>query len=269
MAVRIMPLGDSLTQFACKLNGYLSANYEPIFSPLNETPAFQIYPKGTYFITAPGGYRGALAELLGDPKRLPRGARQLPAWSYVGSQYLCGNHEGYSGETVEWLSQHAVPRAITAYEPDVVLLLAGTNDFFWPPPRGSRDATEVAQRLRVLLGKIFAADRRNLTLLLSTVTPVNATRCAYYHTARWHPGDCPHDMNDNIAAYNKLLPAVAAEYRSKGHDVQLAVQPTSFAAEEYWLWGIHFNVSGFERIAKTWHDALVRTAPLRRAMGIE
>ena len=179
----------------------------------------------------------ALAELLGDPKRLPRGARQLPAWSYVGSQYLCGNHEGYSGETVEWLSQHAVPRAITAYEPDVVLLLAGTNDFFWPPPRGSRSPSAVASRMRTLVGNLFAADTRNLTLLLGTVTPINATRCAYYHTARWHPGDCPDDMQSNIAAYNKLLPGIVSEQKLLGRNVELVQMPTDFTASDYWLWG--------------------------------
>lgn len=255
MALRIMPMGDSLTEFGCALNSYYSPSYEQIFNPLNETPAFSIYPKGTYFIMAQGGYRGLLAKLLGDPLL----GTQTNNWEFVGSQYLCGPHEGYAGETVEWLAQHVAARAVSAHRPDVMLLLAGTNDFFWLPPRGSRSPAEVATRLRGLLGTIFEADaQRNLTLLLGTVTRINATRCAYYSTARWHPGNCPDDMQANIEAYNSQhLPTVVAEQRALGRNVQLVHMPTDFTAEDYWLWGIHFNVSGFEKMARTWQAAIV------------
>ena len=237
-ALKIMPLGDSLTEFGCKLNAYYSPSYEPIFNPLNETPAFQEYPKGSYFIMAPGGYRGHLAQMLGDPTRSrPSDASILPAWTYAGSQYLCGNHEGYSGETIEWLAQHVAHHAVSTQQPDIICLLAGTNDFFWPPPRGSRSPSAVASRMRTLVGNLFAADTRNLTLLLGTVTPINATRCAYYHTARWHPGDCPDDMQSNIAAYNKLLPGIVSEQKLLGRNVELVQMPTDFTASDYWLWG--------------------------------
>ena len=191
------------------------------------------------------------------------------AWSYVGSQYLCGNHEGYSGETIEWLNEHVVAKAITAYQPDIVLFLAGTNDFFWPPPHGSRSPAEVATRLRAALQTLYTADTNNATVLVSTVTAINQTRCKYYHTASWHPGDCPDDMQANIAAYNRLLPGVVQEQKALGRDVRLVVQPTSFIAADYWLWGIHFNSSGFEKIAGAWHSAIVATDQMRRAMGVK
>ena len=46
---------------------------------------------------------------------------------------------------VEWLAQHVARDAIEAASPDVILFLAGTNDFFWPPPRGARDAGQRTQ----------------------------------------------------------------------------------------------------------------------------
>ena len=199
---------------------------------------------------------------------------QPPAWSYVGSQYTCGTHEGHAGETTEWLEQHVAARAITAYRPDIVLLLAGTNDFFLAAASGSRSPQAVASRLRKLLATTFAAaasvpsPRHNMTLLLATVTPINATRCKLYHTARWHPGDCPSDMQSNIAAYNKLLPGIVDEERQNGHDVRLVQMPTDFTAADYWLWGIHFNTTGFEKMAKVWHSAIVQTSVYREAMGI-
>ena len=153
---------------------------------------------------ARGGYRGYLGELLGDPTRLPQDAAALPSWSYVGTQFLCGAHEGHAGETVAWLS-NITTEVVTKSQPDIILFMAGTNDFFWPPPRGSRSPDEVATRLRGLLNRTFAAAPR-VTFLISTVTTIDVARCKTYHTARWHPGDCPSDMPANIAAYNRLLP---------------------------------------------------------------
>ena len=266
--LRIMPLGDSLTVFDCRLNAYTSADDRPIFNPLEDTPPISIYPRGTFFVNAPGGYRAALARMLGDPKRLPAGADEVPAWSYVGSQFLCGAHEGYAGETVEWLALNVASKAVAKAAPDIVLLLAGTNDFFWPPPRGSRSPSEVATRLHGLLNATLNATLRPPTVLLSTVTPINETRCKTYHTARWHPGDCPTDMQENIRKYNAMLPSIASEYRSRGHEVNVVVQPTDFVARDYWIWGIHFNETGFEKIAGAWHSAIMRARPMRRAMGL-
>lgn len=247
----------------------------------------RIYPNGTYFIVARGGYRGYLAELLGDPTRLPQDAAALPSWSYVGTQFLCGAHEGYAGETVAWLS-NITTEVVTKNQPDIILFMAGTNDFFWPPPRGSRSPDEVATRLRGLLNRTFAAAPR-VTFLISTVTTIDVARCKTYHTARWRPGDCPSDMPSNIAAYNRLLPGakppllrnshlktinvprqagarekhgifltneasfagIVAEYKAAGHDIALhdVNADAQWTEGDRWIWGIHFNSSGFEKMA--------------------
>ena len=96
-----MPLGDSLTVFDCRLNAYTTADDRSIFWPLESTPPISIFPKGTFFVVSPGGYRGYLAKLL----------EAGPAWSYVGRQFLCGSHEGYAGETLQWLADHVVTKA--------------------------------------------------------------------------------------------------------------------------------------------------------------
>ena len=264
--VRIMPLGDSLTEFDCRLNAYTTADDKPIFQPLDTVPAVAPFGTGTFFVVAPGGYRGYLAELLGDPKRLPLGAAN-PSWCYVGRNFGCGLHEGYAGETTEWLAENVAEAAVTAANPDVILLWAGTNDFFWVPPRGSRDPAEVATRMDRLLNTTFARAQPNVSVLLSTVTPIIEERCKYYHTARWHPPNCPPDMNANIAEFNaKYLPALVSDYRSRGHDLTLMQQPR-FETHDYFIWGIHFNTTGFQKVAQSWHAALMRSRPMRTAMG--
>jgi lysophospholipase L1-like esterase len=269
--VRIMPFGDSITVFDCRLNAYTTADDRPVFQPLETIPAFSIYPNGTYFVVARGGYRGYLGEMLGDPALLPESTEEgvelsLPAWSFVGSQFLCGAHEGHAGQTVAWLS-NITTSTMTLHQPDVVLFMAGTNDFFWPSPKGSRSPSEVVVRLKGLLTKTFAAVPKT-TFLLSTVTTIDPARCKTYHTARWHPGDCPEDMPANIAAYNKLLPAVVAEYRAQGFDIKLhdVNADAAWTEGDRWIWGIHFNATGFEKMASSWHKALMGAAPMQRAM---
>eukprot|EP01043_Picozoa_sp_COSAG02_P014129 COSAG02_NODE_577_length_20095_cov_6.816413_10_plen_236_part_00 len=220
-------------------------------------------------MAAPGGYRGYLASMLGDPNLLPaENAASLPSWSYVGSQFLCGAHEGYAGETVAWLS-NITTDVVRKNEPDIILFQAGTNDFFWPPPRGSRSPAEVAVRLRRLLNNTFIA-APHVTVLMSTVTTIDVRRCKTYHTARWHPGDCPEDMPSNIAAYNKLLPGIVAEYKERGHDITLhdVNADAQWIPADRWIWGIHFNSTGFEKMAASWYKALMASRPMRQSMGL-
>jgi hypothetical protein len=186
--LRIMPFGDSITVFDCRSNAYTSADDRPIFNPLNETVGSSLYPTGTFFLVGAGGYRGFLGTRLKDPalstlqgtaaagmgtvadrSRMAWSSTADPftstirpafsdtvAWSYVGSQFLCGAHEGYAGETVEWLANRTTA-IVAAAQPDIVLFMAGTNDLFWPPPRGTRDPAALVVRLRVLLDRAFAA----------------------------------------------------------------------------------------------------------------
>eukprot|EP00937_MAST-01D_sp_MAST-1D-sp2_P000093 g93.t1 len=260
--LRILPFGDSLTVFDCRLNAYTSPDDKNIFQPLPSTPGgpTTLFPNGTFFVVSPGGYRGPLGQQL-SALALAGG----PAWGFVGGNFLCGAHEGYAGETVEWLANRTTDIVARA-QPDIVLLMAGTNDLFWPPPRGTRSPTALLARLRVLLDRGFAAAPR-AAFLLSTVTEINATRCATYSTAHWHPPNCPQDMPANIATYNALLPALVAEYRARGsdltlHDVNAEAQ---WVEQDFWIWGIHFNYTGFEKMATSWTRAVTGSAPWRGA----
>ena len=260
--LRIMPFGDSITVFDCRANAYTGADDKPIFHALNETPGTAIYPTGTYFIVAPS-YRDYLASMLAKPALAASAVS--PSWSYVGSQFLCGAHEGYSGETVEWLANRTTD-IMTKAQPDIVTFMAGTNDFFWDPPKGTRSPTALIARLRRLLDFAFEAAPKT-TFLLSTVTHINETRCATYHTAHWHPPNCPSDMQANIVAYNLLLPDLVKEYQQHGHSIALhdVNAEAEWEAADYFIWGIHFNATGFEKMAKSWAKAITASPPWKSA----
>jgi hypothetical protein len=101
-ALRIMPLGDSITQWHCGHQARVPATAA-------DTASF-------------GGYRGFLFSEL---------ERKWGGYKFetVGSEYGCGSHEGHSGWTCEDLAG-IITRSAETYRPDVVLLMCGTNDFY-------------------------------------------------------------------------------------------------------------------------------------------
>ena len=240
----IMPFGDSITQWGCRLDGYTFAN-DTAAPPYSTEPTW---------ISSPGGYRYYLGNTLSQ-KKVP--------FAYVGSEFDCGSHEGHSGWTIEQLAE-ITEASMSAHRPDVALFMAGTNDFFNAPPVGA-NATGAAARLRRLLDTAFHVLPK-LTFLISTVTTIDATRCKDYPKAPWHPPPCPAAMPAMIDAFNAMLPAIVAEYASRGfdialHDVNAAAQWTP---EDRWIWGIHFNATGFEKMAAAWDAALAPVVARRR-----
>lgn len=238
-SLRIMPMGDSITEWDCRLDAYTDANDAPV-------------APGTAgaFVVAPNGYRGYLGGMLADAG---------VSFDFVGSRHdRCGsNHEGWGGRTIEFLGGVAAD-AVSRHRPDSVLFMAGTNDFYFPPPVGvGTNVTEALRRLGVLLDAVYTASP-SLTFLMSTVTKINATRCVGYPRAPWHPAPCPATMPGAIDAYNAALPSFVSAHRNRErrirlHDVNAAAM---WEPSDYWIWGIHFNASGFKKMAAAWFEAL-------------
>jgi hypothetical protein len=74
-------------------------------------------------------------------------------------------------------------------------------------------------------------------------------------------------MQANIDAYNAMLPNVEAEYRARGFDVSLhdVNADARFETSDFWIWGIHFNTTGFQKMAArcTHHRTSNRTSQER------
>ena len=148
-ALKIMPLGDSITQWHCGHQARVPAD------PRSEASF--------------GGFRGPLfANLASEWGE--------NAFTTVGGEYGCGSHEGHSGWTCEDLA--GITKSATSYAPDVVLLMCGTNDLYYRPstlkPEKGGNVTQVLGRMSALLAKLFAV-RPNATVLLSTVPEINVS----------------------------------------------------------------------------------------------
>jgi hypothetical protein len=56
----------------------------------------------------------------------------------------------------------------------------------------------------------------------------------------------------NISPHFVTLPTLQAEAK--------------FVAEDMFIWGIHFNATGFAKMATSWHTAIQGSRPMQQAM---
>ena len=203
-SVRLLPLGDSLTL------GYGS---------------------GSQGSGSEAGYRLHLAELLDNAG---------VAYDFVGSQsngpsnLADHDHEGYNGYSVGQVAEIA-NAALDSYEPDVVLLMAGTNDqiTFVPPSQPPADA---AADLEDLLEQIDAR-RAGVQIVVAQVIPLT--------------------FNDaGITEYNGLIPAIVTNLSEQGLNVRLvdmyAIGTGNLSGD-----GIHPTAAGYDLMADIWYPALL------------
>jgi lysophospholipase L1-like esterase len=192
--VRVMPLGDSITDGA----------------------------------NVPGGYRIELWARL---------ARDGAAVDFVGSRQngpaSLGDreHEGHSGWRIDELAG-AVDDWLARHQPEIVLLLIGTNDILQDHAVAGAPA-----RLGALLDRITARLPR-ARLLVTTLPPLGKPA--------WQ---------EQVVAFNRALPGVVEARARAGKRVQLVDAARGMTAADL-ADGIHPNAGGYAKLAAAWHAAL-------------
>jgi lysophospholipase L1-like esterase len=173
-----------------------------------------------------GGYRGPLGELLGG---LGRGA------VLVGPEVDdSGRHAGYAGRAVSDVRLD-LERILAESRPDVLLLLAGTNDL-----RGDRaQPDDVAAALHELVRAALTAAPR-ARVLVGTLPPMQG-----------HPGA------DRVAATNVRLRQRIEGDGSLAGRVAVADLFAALRADDL-PDGLHCDESGYRRMAEVWFAALQR-----------
>jgi lysophospholipase L1-like esterase len=198
--IRIMPLGDSLTE------GY---------------PQMQ------------GGYRTPLWDLLNS---------QGLTTEFVGSmtdgfEWIQPHHEGHSGWKIGDLDQQ-VGIWISTYQPDIVLLMIGTNDIL------NHEFEGMTERYGTLIDHIFSV-KPDVWLVVSRVPPIGEST-----------------FNSQVQAFNRLLPEIIQMRAAAGQQISLVDMYAPFTSSDL-LDGVHFNDFAYPRVAEVWQheiDALVRSS---------
>ena len=192
--VRVMPLGDSIT----------------------------------YGSKAPGGYRLELWTRL---------QRDGAAVDFVGSRQdgpaSLGDrdHEGHSGWRIDEVAD-AVDGWLAQHQPEIVLLMIGTNDLLQDHAVASAPA-----RLGALLDRITATLPRG-RVLVATLPPLGKPA--------WQA---------QVDVFNRALPAVVQARARTGKRVQLVDVARGMTAADL-ADGVHPNDGGYAKLAAAWYAAL-------------
>lgn len=234
-ALRIMPLGDSITR------GSYFAHYQD--GPRAGTVIGLANPGG-------GGWRKPLQDQL-------RAAGIV--YDFVGDLSYQGfghngdlaptfdpDHEGLAGFSNQKIiaggkvptprdvldamnvEEIVVPDIVTVLErhhPDIILLMSGANGF---------DA-EARDRLIELIGANSRAH-----LFVATIPPQRAPRVGW----------------ENVDDYNASLPATVARQKAAGHRITLVKMDAALTVDHLLADGVHPNREGLDRMAATWYAAL-------------
>ncbi len=210
----VMPLGDSITQGVGSANDSL-------------------------------GYRKELWQALKDHT----GSLDFVGSLKHGDGGFDGDHEGHSGWRIDELTDNAGYREgdldtwLPAAKPNVITLMAGTNDLNRGAPTTPQDARD---RMDTLLGKIHAM-APDATVMLGSVPPTDPAT----PWVRFQP---------LFDAYNKLLPPLVDTWRGKGMKVRFADMGAVTAGDMRGGDGLHPTPSGYTKIADAFYEGVAAAA---------
>jgi len=215
--IKVMPLGDSIT-FGCFDGCYGNISAYSCPSPASPPPW-----------TCQGGYRAQLAAVWSST-----GVDFTFVGPFSSGTGFPANHAGWPGFTVALLNAY-VAGWIDTYQPDYILIHAGTNDAMGSEPLGT-----YANNLMNLLITIYGASS-SVRVFVSTLIPVF----------------CPATVNNYILAYNSIIPSVVSDAYNAGHQIA-AVDMYNGAGLTQSMYGdgcVHPNTFGYILMGNYWAKA--------------
>ncbi len=174
---------------------------------------------------------------------------------FVGSQVNGENdefdrdNEGHRGWKVNDIAfgrdgEGGVDEWIPAADPDIVLLKIGTND-----GGGSNAANNLDTKL---IPKIFDNLSAEGELIVSTITPVNASRSDFA------------TRSANIETYNAAIPGIVDKYNALGKNISfidIQEEPNGITPDEMSPLsvdnGLHPTFAGYEKMANFYYQAIL------------
>lgn len=194
--------------------------------------------------TDDGGYRSALFKLIvaaNQKATFVGSAANGP--TTVSGQPFPSHHEGHAGWTIDpgyntMSSSYSgistlVPSPALDPDPNIILLMIGTNDLF------ARDTAGMGTRLEALLDKIAQSGPKAL-IVLAQLTPLGQD-------------------NPNLTAYNAKIPGIVQTHAAKGQHimgVDMSKLPVTELAD-----GTHPTDQGYAYMANIWYAAIKDLLP--------
>lgn len=219
--IRVMPLGDSIT------DGFSTV----------------------------GGYRNALCDILTATGYADKIDFVGPNWG--GSGYD-PQHAGFSGYAIDDIPAEEsisgprkglsglVDQLLTEYPADIVMLQIGTNDIL-----SNYDLDNIGARLEKLVDKILTYIPENGILFISPITCMDASDNLYinedYFTVE--------RMDECVEAYNEAIMEIADRKNAEGKNIIYAKIGSTVHKEKLYD-GVHPNETGYGKMGFQWFGYL-------------
>ncbi len=213
-------------------SSYLAARAE-------EHPVMKIMALGDSitagYHTGKGGYRNYLRDILiKDGRQVDFVGRSTDRSDGIPDP----EHEGYSGATIALIAEKA-DGALQTFEPDVILLFAGSNDIRVNGDNGNPKNPiyfgTASERMEALLATIWQR-RPKAMVIVGTLMPF---------AGGWA-------VRENAAKeFNAKLVNLVDKYHAKGKSIALVDFRKTITGEDL-SDGLHPNSAGYEKMATAW-----------------
>jgi len=212
--VKIMPVGDSITEGKYTQGGY-------------RKPLLDLLKSNGYSVTFVG------KEDNGDPANDTGFSKGMDN----------PNHEGYGsarigmllgGGTTEKHTALPIKTSLANNNPDVVLIMLGTNDIF-----GITATDKMKQTMEKLVSTIFEANP-NITVVLASIVPI---------------GKIP-ARDADVDAYNAVLPGIVDEQKALNHKIVFADIHSVVGLSDLSGDKVHPSAQGYKKMAGLWYSVL-------------
>jgi lysophospholipase L1-like esterase len=216
--VKIMPVGDSITEGKFTQGGY-------------RKPLQDLLKAGGYSVTFVG------KEDNGDPANDTGFSKGMAN----------PNHEGYgsarigmllNGGTVEKHTALPIKTSVANNDPDVVLVMLGTNDIF-----GITPTAKMQQAMEKLVESIFA-QKPSATVVLASVPPIHKVEA----------------RNADVDAWNAVIPQIVAKEQAANHKIEFADIHSVFGDGDLSGDKVHPSAAGYNKMAALWYTVLTGQA---------
>jgi lysophospholipase L1-like esterase len=205
-----------------------------------------------------GGYRGELENLLDAA-----GYRyeMIGSRSDYSERVHAPAHEGWPGYVVRSLPSDpghellgpVTENAVDAYDPDVILLMAGTNDLLRLERHSAGYTVDgIVSGMDALLGQIFFDKPRVHIILAGVVASPDISECTVERFDGVVTPACPSDGGASLVT-------LVQKYRALGFDIVLAPRMDAAVPRdgEHFPDGIHpSGAGGYAAVARVWMNAI-------------
>ena len=202
----------------------------PPSTAISTNRLLKIMPMGdsiTFGYPISGGYRQQLLQHLGVGGYQVRMVGRVGNNSTGMAETL---HEGWPGKTVEYLRDSVVDTTLLAYQPDLILLMIGTNNLAWGD-KTQEDVDNALSAYDSLLAKISTL-APSAMVIVSPILPIEGT-------------DLPANFNQ---ALHKRVTALAGQGRPIAWCSQMSAITLAQMDD-----GVHPNAGGYKKMGDAWY----------------